>query len=107
MGEIQTHAMIETGVICLREGNHQFTSPLVAPVHPDTSFCEPRGVHQSDELEEEIWLSLEKVGRFTLDSSLELLGILPWNAVPRLRLTPVHCVVVRTPKLQKDKANLL
>ena len=91
--------MIETGMIRLREGDHQFTSSLVAPVHSNTSFCEPRGVHQSDKLEEEIWLCLEKVGRFTLDSSLKLLGILPWNAVPRLRLTPVHCVAVRKPKL--------
>ena len=82
--------MIETSMICLGEGDHKFTSSLVAPVNTHTRIRKPRRVHQSDELEEQVGLSLEQIGRFTFDRSLEFLGIVSRNAVPRLGLAPVH-----------------
>jgi len=82
--------MIEPCVIGLGEGNDKFTRPLITAIDSHSCTSEPRGVHQRDELEEQIGLRLKQIGRFTFDRSFELLCIFAGNPIPRFRLAPVH-----------------
>ena len=74
----------------LREGDDKFACALVARIHFDARLLEPLRVHQRHQLEEQVWLGLEQVWSFLLDRGLELLGARTRDAVPRLRLPPVH-----------------
>ena len=82
--------MIETSVIRLRERDNELACALVAGVYIDARLLQPLRVHQRHQLEEQVWLGLEQVWSFLLDRGLELLGARTRDAVPRLRLTPVH-----------------
>ena len=82
--------MIETSVIRLRERDDELACALVAGVHIDTRLLQPLRIHQRYQLEEKVGLRLEQIGGLPLDSRLEFLSRGARNAVPRLRLAPVH-----------------
>ena len=82
--------MIEARVIRLRERNHKFTRPLIAAENANTSIRQSLGIHQRNQLEQEIRLRLEEVRCFTFDRSLELFGVITRDAVPSLGLAPMH-----------------
>ena len=82
--------MIETGVIRLRERDDELACALVAGIYVDTRLLQPLRIHQRYQLEEKVGLRLEQVGGLPLDGRLEFLSRGARNAVPRLRLAPVH-----------------
>lgn len=47
-----TYAMVEAGVICLREGDYKFACTLVACVDADVGILHSLGIHERHELEE-------------------------------------------------------
>ena len=59
-----THAVIEARVVGLREGHHELARALVAGVHLDAGLAQPAGVHERDELEEQVGLRLEQIRGF-------------------------------------------
>jgi hypothetical protein len=83
--------MVETCMISFRESNHEFASPLVASVHPDSSIGNALGIHQGNKLKQKIRLGFKKIRSFAFDRSLKLCRVFTRDAIPGLRLTPVHC----------------
>lgn len=101
-----SYPVIEACVVSLRERNDEFTCPLITPINSDTCICHSLRVHQSDQLEEKIRLSLKEVGSFSFDRCLEFVGIISRNTVPRLRFTPMHYYKMRNEFL-RNKNDLL
>lgn len=85
-----SNPVIEACMIRLGAGYDELTGALIARIHPDTGVGDPLWVHESDELEQQVWLRLEKIGSLALDGGFKLLGVRPWDAVPCLGFTPVH-----------------
>ncbi len=54
-------------------------------VHPRG---ESGGVHESDKLEQKIWLRFKQIWRLLSDSSLKFSCVVSRNAIPSLRLAP-------------------
>lgn len=82
--------MIEPSMISLGESDDEFARSLVARVYPHACLCYPLGIHQGDQLEEEVRLRFKQVGRLGLYCSFKLLGVLSGNAIPCLSFTPMH-----------------
>lgn len=87
----QTYSVIETRMVGLREGHHKLPCTLVARVDFHAGFLEATRVHESHQLEEQVRLGFEQVWGFSAYRRFEFLRVIPWNAVPRLRLPPMHC----------------
>jgi len=83
--------MIESSMISFGKGDDEFTGSLVASVDPHSGFGQPLGIHESNELKQEIWLSFKKIRGFAFDGGLELFGVVSWNSIPGLGLPPMHC----------------
>ena len=82
--------MVEPRMIRLRERDDELACALVAGKYVDTRLLQPLRIHQRYQLEEKVGLCLEQVGGLPLDGRFEFLSRGARNAVPRLRLSPVH-----------------
>lgn len=87
---LKTDSMIETSMISLGERDHKLPGTLVAGVNANTSLADSLGVHQCDQLEQEVRLRFEEVRRLIFDSGLKFLSVLPWDPVPGFGFAPMH-----------------
>ena len=90
LGDVETG--VESAVVRLGEGDHEFTRVLIRPVHGDALADQERGREHGDELEEQIGLSREQVGHRLLEALLERVRGGAGNPVPGLGRA--HVVVV-------------
>lgn len=67
--------MIESRVICLWERYDELPGALIRSIHFDTGLTQSARVHQGDELEEKVGLSLEEFRGLALDGFLEFFGL--------------------------------
>lgn len=84
--------MIESGVVCLREGDNDLSWSLIQCKNLDTVRHQPSWGEHSDELEEQVGLLLKQFRNRLLHGFLKLVSIRCWDPVPSLGLAPVHVV---------------
>jgi hypothetical protein len=88
--ESGTDSVIETRMIRLGAGYNEFARTLVASIYADTGVGHSLGVHERNELEQQVRLRLEKIGSLAFNGSFKLLSVGPWDTVPGFGFTPVH-----------------
>ena len=59
VGIQQTYPMVEPGVVRLGKRYHELARSLVARVNFHACFFDPLGIHEGNQLEEQVGLSLE------------------------------------------------
>ena len=77
------------------ERNHEFSCALVAGIDANSSLFDALRIHKGDQLEKEVRLRFKKIWRLAPHGGFKFLGVVTRNAVPSLRLTPVHYEIVR------------
>jgi len=82
--------MVESSVVRLRIGDDKFASPLVTSIDTNAGVCEPLWTQKCHQLEEKVGLGFKQVWGFLPNGIFEQLGVLPWYAIPGLRLSPMH-----------------
>ena len=58
-GLVEVEAMVESGVIGLRESEDKLACPLIYRIHVDSGLAKFVRRHQRHKLEKKIWLALE------------------------------------------------
>lgn len=84
--------MVESGMVCLREGDNDLSWSLIQCKNLNAVRHQPSWGEHSDELEEQVGLLLKQFRDRLLHGFFKLVGIRCWDPVPSLGFTPVHVV---------------
>ena len=85
-------ALIESGMVSTRKSDDKFSSMLIDPVNWNTGIHQCVGIHDGDQLVEEIRLGLEQFRSSGCHGCFKFHRTAARNTVPGLGLAPVHVV---------------